>query len=69
MPARKKTANTPSVVEFTGTLKKETTGTFQFAEDGERDEQVSGGIYIKKGALDERTPSRVEVAVTVYYED
>lgn len=63
--AAKKPVDLP-VLSFEASFAKETPGTFQYKEDGERDEQVSGGIYLKKGVLPEgMSPTRVKVTVEV----
>jgi hypothetical protein len=50
---------------FEADVKKETPGTFHFAENAEREDQISGGIYVKKSALDGVSPTKVRVTIEI----
>jgi hypothetical protein len=73
MPVAKKSAvKKPALpsdlptLTFEGEFAKETQGTFQYKETGEREDQVSGGIYLKKPALPEGViPTKVRVTIEV----
>lgn len=43
---------------------KETTGTFQFQEEGEKKDQTTFGIYVKKSAMPEGfTPGNIRLMI------
>lgn len=70
MPAatRKRAAAKPAAAKplvFEADFKKETAGAVQFAEVGDRDGHVSGGIYIRKGSLDGVTPQKIRVTIEI----
>lgn len=64
--AAKKPVELP-VLEFEADLHKTTPGAFQLREDValEGEEQVSGGIYVRKAHLGGITPKRIRVTIEV----
>lgn len=50
------------------TFKKETPGAIQFIEDGEREDHVMGGAYIRKSVMDS-VPEGGTITITVEWED
>lgn len=63
---KKKPVELP-VLEFEADLHKTTPGAFQLREDAapEGEEQVSGGIYVRKAHLGGITPKRIRVTIEV----
>lgn len=66
-PAKKTAAKKPAVTQLVGEFlaKYETTGTFRLDETAEQEDQIIGGLYLKKGPLDGTKPFRVRVIVEV----
>jgi hypothetical protein len=63
---RTRKAAAPAPLVFQAEIKKETAGSIHFVETGDREEHVSGSIYLRKGALPEGvTPQKVRVTVEI----
>jgi hypothetical protein len=70
-PAAKKTAAKSAelpVFQFEAELNKVTPGTFRMDEVGEKEDHISGSIYLKKTGMDGAKPSRIRVTIEVLEE-
>lgn len=66
MAARTRKPKAPESLVWEGELAKETTGTYQYKEVGEREDQISGSLYVKKGPLEgfgENIPQNIRVTI------
>lgn len=65
--AKKPPVKSPGVTRLLAEfeLDRETPGTYRLNEIGERENQVSGAIYLKKGPLEGTKPTKIRVTIEV----